>query len=97
MVENNEISLPPSFQLEQNHPNPFNPAITIEFSLPTSGQVILTVYDILGRELERILNQHMDAGTHNLQWDASNVPTGIYFVKMVSGDFSQTRKMVLLK
>ena len=96
-VHDEKEALALEFNLSQNYPNPFNPTTRIEFSLPTSGLVTLTVYDILARKVETILNQHMDAGTHNLQWDASNVPTGIYFVRMVSGDFSQTRKMLLLK
>ncbi|MCH8013108.1 MAG: T9SS type A sorting domain-containing protein [Candidatus Marinimicrobia bacterium] len=95
-IEEDQI-IPEKFALRHPYPNPFNPTTNIEFSLPKSGLVYLNVHDILGRKVETILNQHMDAGTHKLQWDASNVPTGIYFMKMVSGDFNQTRKMVLLK
>ncbi|MCH8012468.1 MAG: T9SS type A sorting domain-containing protein [Candidatus Marinimicrobia bacterium] len=88
---------PIRFWIAQNYPNPFNPTTTIEFSLPTSGLVTLTVYDVMARNVETILNQHMDAGIHSVQWNANKVPSGIYFVKMVSENFSQTRKMVLLK
>lgn len=95
-IEEDQI-IPEKFALHHPYPNPFNPTTTIEFSLPNSGLVSLNVYDILGRKVETILNQHMDAGTHKLQWDASNVPTGIYFVSMVSGNFTQTRKVMVLK
>lgn len=70
---------------------------TIEFSIPQSGSVTVTVYDILGREAETILNKQMDAGHHKLQWNASNVPSGIYFVRMQSGNFNQVRKISVLR
>ncbi|MCH8012922.1 MAG: T9SS type A sorting domain-containing protein [Candidatus Marinimicrobia bacterium] len=74
-----------------------NPTTTIEFSIPVSELVTLTVYDNLGREIETILNQKINVGTHYIQWDATNVTTSIYFVRMESGEFSQTRKVVVLK
>ena len=74
-----------------------NPTTTIEFSIPVCELVTLTVYDILGREVETILNQHINVGTHYIQWDGSNVSTSIYFVRMESGEFNQTRKMMMLK
>ena len=96
-IENEWVSNPFAYNLNQNYPNPFNPITTIEFSLPSSGLVTLSVYNILGREVETILNQHMDAGSQSVRWHANHVPNGIYFVRMVSGDFSQTRKMLFLR
>lgn len=94
-----------TFSFDQPFPNPFNPTTTIGFSIPQAGLVTLTVYDLLGRGMETILNRHVDAGRHKVLWDASNVRSGIYFVRMKAGDpstssgqgFTQTRKMVLLR
>ncbi|MFQ6616014.1 MAG: T9SS type A sorting domain-containing protein [Fidelibacterota bacterium] len=89
--------------LYPNYPNPFNPATTIDFSIPHSGFVTLTVYDLLGGEVETILNQYMHAGNHSVLWNATNVPSGLYFVRMEAGDpqagqgFTRTRKMVLFR
>lgn len=88
--------IPLKFTLNQPYPNPFNPTTTLEFSIPQTGVVTLTVYDLLGREAETILSRSLDVGHHTVQWNASNVPSGIYFVRMHAGDFTQTRKMLLL-
>ena len=96
-VENEVSELPSRFALSKNYPNPFNPNTTIEFSLPKNEKVTLTIYDIMGKEVETVLNQPMTAGNHTIQWSANSVPTGVYFVKMKSGDFIQTRKVMLLK
>ena len=85
------------FALHQPNPNPFNPTTTIEFSLPTSGVVTLTVYDILGRVIETLLNQNRDTGNHTIQWNAHNLPSGIYFVRMVTDNFTQTREVMVLR
>lgn len=90
-------SLVSDYKIHSIYPNPFNPATTIEFSIPQSGQVTLTISDILGREVETILHQNMDAGRHRIQWNASNVPSGIYFIRMKSGSFSQVRKGMVLR
>ena len=82
-----ESLLPSQFALNQPHPNPFNPATTIEFSIPQSGIVNLTVYDVLGRKVETILKQYMDAGYYKVQWNASNTPSGIYFVRMLHSHY----------
>ncbi|MFQ6616511.1 MAG: T9SS type A sorting domain-containing protein [Fidelibacterota bacterium] len=98
-------AFPGEFVLRQNYPNPFNPTTTIEFSLPQSGFVTLIVYDLLGRQVETLLNLRMDAGHHKVRWNASSVPSGIYFVRMQAGDpstssglvFTQTRKVTVLR
>ena len=89
--------IPIQYALKQNFPNPFNPTTTIEFSIPQSGFVTLTIYDVLGREVETILNEYKDIGHHKLQWNASEVPSGIYFMRMQNGDFSQVRKVMVVR
>ena len=101
-ISNSEI--PSEFKLNQPHPNPFNPQATIEFSIPQGGIVSLTVYDVLGRQVVTILNKYTDAGHHKLHWNASDIPSGIYFIRMLhrspsgtGGDFSQVRKVMVVR
>ena len=93
---------PANFSLSQNYPNPFNPTTTISYALPKSTQVTMVVYDLLGNMVKTLVNESMDAGTYVMTWDATNnagvqVPSGNYILKMVAGNFTQTRKMTLLK
>lgn len=88
---------PEKFSLSQNYPNPFNPATNIKFDLPKSGFVKLTIYDALGREVTTLINSEMKAGSYNANWDASSYSSGIYFYKLETGDFVETKKMVLIK
>ncbi|MFQ6676475.1 MAG: T9SS type A sorting domain-containing protein, partial [Fidelibacterota bacterium] len=90
-------SLPEQFALLKVYPNPFNPATTIEFSVPRGGLVTLTVYDLLGREVETILSERMDAGYHAVQWNAGDVSSGIYVVTMEAEGFRRVRKLTVLK
>jgi hypothetical protein len=87
---------PARFALEQNYPNPFNPTTTIEFSLPRRSFVTLTVMDALGREIEKLASGTFTAGIHHVEWNASH-PAGTYFYRLSTDDFTQTRKMLLLK
>ncbi|MFQ6616508.1 MAG: T9SS type A sorting domain-containing protein [Fidelibacterota bacterium] len=89
--------VPESFVLHQPYPNPFNPSTTLEFSLPQAGLVTLTVYDLLGGEVETIVNQRMRAGNHTVRWKAGNIPSGIYFVTMESDGFLEARKVTVLR
>jgi hypothetical protein len=93
----NETDLPKEFELEQNFPNPFNPSTTIEFSIPSAQFVTLKVYDLLGQEVATLVNGQQTAGTHRVQWNASSLSTGFYFYKMETGNFLQTRKLMLMK
>lgn len=86
-----------SFVLHPPYPNPFNPSTTIEFSIARSSAVTLTVYDLLGRELETILNEPVDAGRHQVEWNPSNIPSGIYFVTMQARGSAETRKVMVLR
>ena len=93
----NEAILPTTNFLAQNFPNPFNPSTTISFNLLSAGQVNLTVYDMLGREVAVLVNDMLNAGTHNVNFDASKLTSGVYMYKLTSGSFQQTRKMMLVK
>ena len=92
-----EISRPVEFSLEQNYPNPFNPSTTIQFSIPSEGVIKLTVLNIIGEEIETLVNEYKTEGTHQVIFNAENIPSGIYFYKLDSGSFTQTRKMILIK
>ena len=90
-------SVPEIYSLSQNYPNPFNPVSTIRYEVPKSGDVSLIVYDILGREVTRLVDSYLEPGSHQVRWNASDFASGIYFYRLQAGDFVQTRKMVLLK
>jgi glucuronoarabinoxylan endo-1,4-beta-xylanase len=92
-----EEKLPGHFSLWQNYPNPFNPTTTIRFSLEAENQVRLKIFDVLGQELETLINEKRDAGSHRCQYDASHLEAGIYFYRLTVGGRSQTRKMLLIK
>jgi photosystem II stability/assembly factor-like uncharacterized protein len=89
--------LPARFELEQNWPNPFNPATNIRFTIPATSYVSLAVYDVLGRQVEVIVSDELQAGTHNFAWNATRFASGIYMYRLQSGSEVQTRKLVLVK
>jgi hypothetical protein len=91
----NEI--PSGFNLQQNYPNPFNPATNIKFSIPKAGLVILKVYDIAGCEVAELVNQSLNAGTFNYDFDASHLSSGVYFYKIAADGFTDVKKMMLVK
>lgn len=93
------IEIPKSFSLSQNFPNPFNPVTKITFDIPAKsvGQTFLSVYDIIGREVAILINEKLGPGTYEAEWDASKYPSGVYFYKLNAGDFSETKRMVLIK
>lgn len=86
-----------AYQLKQNYPNPFNPVTTIRFNIPTSEHVTLTVYNILGQSVTTLMDQYKQAGQYRIQWNASDLPSGIYLIRMETGQFSAVRRSVLLK
>jgi len=90
-------TIPFDFTLEQNYPNPFNPATNIRFSLPESNQVTLKVYDLLGQEVATLVNQFMNAGTFEISFDASSLPSGVYTYSIMAGNFQSVKKMMLIK
>ena len=85
------------YELYQNYPNPFNPITIISYQLPERSQVILKVFDILGREVATLVNEEKAAGNYEVRFDASNLSSGIYFYSISAGDFHQTKKMILLR
>jgi hypothetical protein len=85
------------FELNQNYPNPFNPSTTIEYSLPSSSNVSLKVFDILGNEVADLVNGLQNSGKHSIEFNASNLPSGLYIYRVQAGDFLSNKKMVLLK
>ncbi|MBO6576245.1 MAG: T9SS type A sorting domain-containing protein [Rhodothermales bacterium] len=89
--------LPEGFVLEQNYPNPFNPVTTIGFALPESGTVRLSVFDVLGREVSVLVDGHINAGQHEVTFDAAGLPTGTYVYRLDAGSFATTRTLVLMK
>ena len=90
-------SIPKKFALDQNYPNPFNPTTTIKYSIPQSGLVKLVVYNILGEEVKTLVNQEQPAGSYNINFNADNLSSGIYFYKINAGNYSAVKKMILLK
>ncbi|MBL8016320.1 MAG: T9SS type A sorting domain-containing protein, partial [Ignavibacteria bacterium] len=94
-VNNNQV--PVKFELGQNYPNPFNPVTNIRYSVPRQSLVKLVVYDILGREVKTLVNEMRTAGTYEAVFDASQFASGVYFYRMESGDFTDVKKLVILK
>lgn len=88
---------PESFRLAQSYPNPFNATTTLDYSLPESAEVILSIYDILGRRVDTLFEGKRDAGKYTVTWDASEFPSGVYFARLEAGESTETIKMVLLK
>jgi methionine-rich copper-binding protein CopC len=95
-------NLPTDFALNQNYPNPFNPTTTISFALPQSVDVRLSVYNLLGQEITTLVDEHMEAGTHEVVWpgtdrDGHSVASGVYFYRLTAGEYTASRKMTLVK
>jgi hypothetical protein len=86
-----------NFKLQQNYPNPFNQDTKIAFSLPEASTVTLTVYNILGQVVEVLMDYDMQPGHHSVAWNAGDLSSGIYFYRIVVGEFIATRRMLLLK
>ncbi|MGB8321026.1 MAG: T9SS type A sorting domain-containing protein, partial [Ignavibacteriaceae bacterium] len=92
-----KLQLVEDYKLCQNYPNPFNPTTTISYTIPENGHVLLEVYNSLGQKAETLVNKTLQAGIHNITWNAQYVPSGVYFYKITVNNFSQTNKMVLMK
>jgi len=92
-----EEAIPTQYVMYQNYPNPFNPTTNIKFALPKSGHVKLTIYDALGREVETLVNNELVAGTHNIEWTARNMASGVYLYRIEANNFVKVNKMLLVK
>ncbi|HEX3072967.1 MAG TPA: T9SS type A sorting domain-containing protein, partial [Ignavibacteriales bacterium] len=96
-IKDDGIGAPKEYSLSQNYPNPFNPATTINFAVPKAGNVKITVYDMLGREVEILTNKEYSLGVHKIEWNASRYSSGVYFYRLESAGFSLAKKMLLIK
>ena len=88
---------PSDYSLNQNYPNPFNPTTTISYSIKSAGDVTLKVYDMLGTEVAYLVNERQEAGNYSIEFNAAELPSGIYVYRLASGNFMETKKLVLLK
>jgi hypothetical protein len=95
--ENTVSGVPDKFQLNQNYPNPFNPSTKITYNLPSNSVVRLKVYDVLGKKVADLVNKEQAAGFYEINFDASNLSSGVYFYRLETGSFVKTKKMLLMK
>jgi len=96
-LSNNSTSTPSDFKLYSNYPNPFNPATKIKFDLPKKSHTSLIVYDALGKTIQTLVNTELKEGTYEYTWDASKYNSGVYFIRIISDNFADTKKMLLVK
>ncbi len=96
-VESPETPVPVQFTLKQNYPNPFNPSTIISFTLPKESDITLVVYDIMGREVKMIEKGYRSAGSHQIEFNGESLTSGVYFYRLTAGEFTETRKMMLVK
>jgi hypothetical protein len=95
--EDNNISFPNKFELMQNYPNPFNPVTSIKYQVSSISQVVLKVYDLLGKEVAVLVNEEKPAGRYEVMFNASSLSSGVYFYQIQAGEFVQTKKMILIR
>jgi PKD repeat protein len=100
-VKQTGSEIPASFKLYQNYPNPFNPSTTIRYDIPprkeVRGMILLKIYNIVGKEAATLVNENFSPGSYEINWNASDYPSGVYFYKLVAGDYNETKKMLLIK
>jgi len=96
-IVTNSNEIPSEYRLSQSYPNPFNPSTNIKYSVPENGFVKLSVYNLVGEEVIVLVNETVDAGFYEIEFDAAYLPSGIYFYRLQTSNFIQTKKMVLMK
>ncbi|NOZ09324.1 MAG: T9SS type A sorting domain-containing protein, partial [FCB group bacterium] len=97
-LENDNLDIPLVFALDPAHPNPFNPATTIDYQLPNRERVTITVYDVEGRAVKQLVDEYFDAGYYSTVWSGNEIPSGMYFIRMVAGHkYQKTQKVIVLK
>jgi len=89
--------IPAEYNLHQNYPNPFNPTTKITFDVPKSTYTKLVIFDMLGREIATLVNEQLNAGSYEVSWLAGSYPSGVYFYKLVTDNFVNIKKMLLMK
>jgi beta-lactamase class A len=94
-IENN--TLPSEYKLQQNYPNPFNPVTRIDYDLPADVNVSIKIFDVAGREIKTLVNENQEAGYYTMEFNASNLASGVYFYRIIAGDFLEVKRMVLIK
>ena len=90
-------TIPVTYSLSQNYPNPINPTTNVKFSISNVQFVTLKVFDMLGKEIAILVNEKLDAGEHNIKWNASEYPSGVYSYQLTAGNFRETKRMILIK
>jgi len=91
-------NIPKDYMLYQNYPNPFNPSTKIKFDIPKNSNVILKVYDIMGREVKTIVdNEYLHAGSYEVNFDGTDISSGVYFYRFIAGDYSAAKRMSMIK
>jgi hypothetical protein len=96
-IENKLESIPLSFYLSQNYPNPFNPITMINYQLPMTNEVELSIYNILGQKVVTLVNEKQPAGNYQVEWDASSYTSGVYYYEIVAGEYREVKKMIHLR
>jgi hypothetical protein len=96
-IEDNERETPGNFTLMQNYPNPFNPTTTIKYQIPELSFITLKIYDVLGNEITTLVDEEKSAGNYGVNFSASSLTSGIYCYQIKAGEFTETRKMLMLK
>ena len=96
-IKNDDVILPTTFALKQNFPNPFNPVTTISYQLPKSTFVNLSIYNVVGQLVETLVNEHKNSGYHSVTWNASGIGSGLYFYRIESREYTETKKCLMLK
>jgi hypothetical protein len=96
-IEPVSTEIPKSFKLYQNYPNPFNPETNIKFDIPKTQNVKIVIYDIMGREVNKLIDEELKAGAYNIKWNGSNFASGVYFYRIETGSYTLTKKMLMVK
>jgi len=96
-IQNLSTEIPSKYSLSQNYPNPFNPMCNVQFSMCNAGNVKIVVYDVMGREVQTLVNERLNAGTYEVKFDGSMLTSGVYFYKLVTNGFTEIKKMILIK
>jgi hypothetical protein len=95
--ESHKKRIPSAFSISQNYPNPFNPSTRIQYSVNSTQKVTLKVYGVLGNEIATLVNKEKPSGNYEVEFDATGLPSGVYFYQIQAGDFIKTKKMLLLR